>query len=66
MREAKRELEQNAVFLETKARKYKSKRLNKLAKDNLDDKDNLEGESWNAQRKTMRKRQHELEMQQAW
>jgi hypothetical protein len=64
--EARRKLDRNAALLEKKAKKYKSKRLKKLSKDNLDDSENLEGPAWNAQRKTMRKRQHELEMQQAW
>ncbi|MCP4605056.1 MAG: VWA domain-containing protein [Proteobacteria bacterium] len=63
---AKSMLRKNAAFLEKKARKYKSKKLEKLSKDNLGDEKNLEGKSWNKQRKTMRKRQHELDVQQMW
>ncbi len=64
--QAKQVLEKNAVFLEKKAKKYKSKRLKKLSTDNRKDKDNLDGARWNTQRKSMRKRQFEAEMQQAW
>ncbi len=65
-KEAKNVLQKNATFLEKKAKKYKSKRLNKLSKDNRSDEKNLEGRSWKKQRKAMRKRQHELDVQQMW
>ena len=61
-----RVLESNAVFLEKKAKEYKSRKLKKLSKDNRRDRANLSGPQWNKQRKTMRKRQHSMDMQQAW
>jgi Ca-activated chloride channel homolog len=66
VKQARKVLEANAAFLDKKARRHKSKKLKKLSKDNRSDRDNLEGERWNAQRKTMRKRQHELDQQQMW
>ncbi len=64
--EAKDKLEQNAVFLETSARKYKSKKLKKRAGANRSDKDNLEGAKWKSRRKRMRGAQFAEDQQMVW
>lgn len=65
--EAREVLKDNVDYLQKKARKYKSKRLDSLGSANVDDMKGIEDEeSWNVQRKTMRKRQYQFESQQAW
>ncbi len=54
--EAKRMLEANARELKEGAARYKSKTLDKLAKEYDRDADNMEGESWNRQRKVLQRR----------
>ena len=66
IKEAQKVLNNNAAFLKKKAKKLKSKKLDKLSAENLDDEKNLKGSKWKAQRKTMRKRQHSLDVQQLW
>lgn len=66
VREAEKVLRDNAGWLQKKARKYKSKRLNTYSTKNLDDASNLDERSWNKQRKTMRKTQYELDSQQSF
>lgn len=51
--DARRTLEQNRVYLQDNARRYKAPALHKQALDNDEDKANLEGERWNKQRKRM-------------
>lgn len=66
-KEARKVLKDNVKFLQKKAKAYKSDRLGKLGDANIDDMKNIEDEeSWNVQRKTMRKRQYQFESQQAW
>jgi Ca-activated chloride channel family protein len=64
--EAERALNDNAVFLEKAAKKYKSKKLKKSAGYNRADASNLAPGRWKAQRKKMRDNQYEADMQQAW
>ena len=64
--EAEQVLEDNAVYLETAAKKYKSKKLKKSAGYNRADKANLAPGRWKARRKVMRDNQYEADMQQAW
>ncbi|MBW2277324.1 MAG: VWA domain-containing protein [Deltaproteobacteria bacterium] len=64
--EAERALEDNAVYLDSAAKKYKSKKLKKRAGANRDDKANLAPARWKKQRKIMRDNQYEADMQQAW
>jgi Ca-activated chloride channel family protein len=64
--EARKMLDDNAAYLDKTAKKYKSKKLKSLSVSNKNDSDNLDGERWTRQRKEMRKRQFELDQQQAW
>jgi hypothetical protein len=64
--EAERALEDNAFYLDSAAKKYKSKKLKKRASANRDDKANLAPGRWKTQRKIMRDNQYEADMQQAW
>lgn len=59
-------LDNNAAYLEEAATRYRSERLNKQAKDNKVDATSLTDEAWNSRRKVMRKRQHELDIQQSY
>jgi Ca-activated chloride channel family protein len=65
---AEQVLDENVLFLEKKSKKLKSKKLEKLAKDNRQDRQQLSAPepAWRAQRKAMRKRQSALDMQQMW
>jgi len=54
--EARRMLETNARELREGAARYKSKTLDKLAKEYDRDSENVEGESWNRQRKVIQRR----------
>ena len=62
--EARAVLKSNAGYLRKASKKYKSKKLETYSFDNDLDADNLEGEAWTRQRKSMRKSQHQHEMQQ--
>jgi Ca-activated chloride channel family protein len=64
--EAEKVLSDNAAYLQKKAKKYKSKKLRRFSEDNLKDKENMKGGKWRTQRKAMRKRQHAVDLQQAW
>ena len=64
--EARQALRANAAYLDNNAGTLKSPKLYKLKDANLDDLKNVDGDSWNVQRKVMRKRQFEVEQQQAW
>ncbi|MEL7369288.1 MAG: VWA domain-containing protein [Myxococcota bacterium] len=66
VQEAERSLLNNAAFLRSNARKYKSKRLDAYGSKNEVDAKNLDSRSWTKQRKTMRKKQHELRRQQSY
>lgn len=66
VKEAERSLLNNAAFLRSKAKKYRSKRLDDYGTKNEADARNLDGVNWNKQRKVMRKKQHELKMQQSY
>lgn len=59
-------LHQNAAFLDDNRARYNAPSLERLKNDNVSDAENLEGESWNRQRKTMRKKQLQMEMQQMY
>lgn len=63
---AKQKLFDNAAFLKKNATRYRSKRLDSYGSSNAADADNLDQRSWNRRRKSMRKTQHELEMQQSY
>jgi len=54
--EARKMLESNAKELRAGAARYKSKTLEKLAKEYSQDSENMEGESWNRQRKVLQRR----------
>ena len=64
--EARNVLLRNARALERHSVRYRSKRLKKYSADNLDDAANLDGKSWNRQRKSMRRTQHALESNQSY
>jgi Ca-activated chloride channel family protein len=66
LREAQVVLENNSDYLNTAAARYNAPKLRKQAADNVSDANNLEGERWNKQRKVMRKRQYELDVQQSF
>lgn len=62
--EAQRTLRDNAAWLEDNFQRYKAPSLQKLKDANMDDASNLEGQDYRRQRKKMRKRQLEYDMQQ--
>lgn len=64
--QAQKMLLDNASYLETNARRYKSKRLDAFSAGNNEDARNLEGRSWKRQRKAMKKRAYQLETQQSY
>ena len=59
-------LKKNARYLRDNATRWSAPKLDELNQSNEEDASNLEGESWNRQRKVMRKKQIELELQQAY
>jgi Ca-activated chloride channel homolog len=63
---AEKVLLDNAQELERQSKRYQSKRLESYGKSNFDDAKNLRGESWNKQRKTMRKTQHTIDTNQSY
>lgn len=63
---AKQKLFDNASFLKKNAARYKSERLDSYSTSNTVDANNLDEQSWNRRRKTMRKTQYELETQQSY
>lgn len=64
--QARQALQATSTFLETNAMKYKAPALQKQKKAYDFDADNLDDKSWNKQRKSMRKRQYQLDMQQSY
>jgi len=64
--QAQEVLEDNFVYLNTAASRYNAPKLGEQAKANESDAKNLDNGRWNKQRKVMRKRQHELDIQQAY
>lgn len=64
--EAQQVLQSNTGYLLENARRYKSPKLKSSGEANEADAKNLEGDNWNKQRKTMRKRQHTLDYQQSY
>lgn len=64
--DALRALEDNAMYLERQANKYKSPKLEKSAGMNREAKSNMAPSRWKKQRKAMRDEQFMLDMQQAW
>lgn len=66
MVEAKRALENNAAYLESASKKYKSKRLKKQAAGNRKAKSNLAPSKWKRQRKAMYDDNYAIENQQMW
>lgn len=62
--EAQRTLRDNAAWLEDNFQRYRAPSLQKLKDANMDDASNLEGQDYRRQRKKMRKRQLEYDMQQ--
>lgn len=65
-REAQQVLRDNAAWLDGNFQRYKAPSLKRLEKANNEDASNLEGESYRRQRKKMRKRQIEFDMQQMY
>ena len=65
-REARQVLMGNAAWLDTNFQRYKAPSLEKLKRDNNEDASNLDGENYRRQRKKMRKRQIEYDMQQMY
>jgi Ca-activated chloride channel family protein len=66
VQQARQLLQQNAAWLDDNHTRYKAPSLERLKNDNEEDAQNLEGENWNRQRKTMRKKQLKLELQQMY
>lgn len=66
MDEAQKVLQNNMGFLMDNAKKYKSPKLESVGRMNEADAKNLDDESWNKRRKTMRKRQYEFDSQQSY
>jgi Ca-activated chloride channel homolog len=66
IKEAKKLLEKNAVFLGQSAAKYKSDKLRSLQREQEVSADNLDDENWKKQRKMMRKDQYKYETQQSY
>ncbi|MCA9635621.1 MAG: VWA domain-containing protein [Myxococcales bacterium] len=64
--QAQRLLQANSDYLDEAAARYASPKLKKQALDNSSDAKNLDAEGWNRQRKVMRKRQYELDVQQSF
>ena len=65
-REAQRVLQDNAAWLDGNFRRYKAPRLKALKEANMQDAGNLSPENYRRQRKKMRKRQIQFEMQQMY
>lgn len=66
VQQARDVLRKNAAWLQDNSARYNAPSLDKLKRDNEEDEQNLEGESWNRQRKSMRKKQLQMEMQQMY
>ncbi|HUH05791.1 MAG TPA: VWA domain-containing protein [Kofleriaceae bacterium] len=66
IKEAEAALKGNAAYLAKENQKLKSKRLEKYAKDNEKDADNLAPAQWNETRKSMREGQHSNSTQRSW
>ncbi len=64
--EARTLLRKNAAYLDDNNRRYKAPSLLKLKTSNEEDSENLEGDNWNRQRKAMRKKQLQTELQQMY
>ncbi len=64
--EARDLLRKNAAWLDENSARYRAPALKQLGQSNVQDAQNLESKDWNKQRKTMRKRQIELDMQQMY
>jgi len=64
--EARQVLQDNATWLEGNYQRYKAPSLKKLERANNEDASNLEGEQYRRQRKKMRKRQIQYDMQQTY
>ncbi len=65
-REARQVLQDNAAWLDDNFQRYKAPSLQKLKRANNEDASNLDGENYRRQRKKMRKRQIEYDMQQMY
>ncbi|MGK0289145.1 MAG: Ca-activated chloride channel family protein [bacterium] len=63
---ARSALRQNSMYLEKQAKELKSEDLKKDSARNFDDSKNLQGSSWNARRKMMKKFQHKKTSQQSY
>lgn len=66
LQEAQQVLQSNTGYLLENAKKYKSPKLKSSGEMNEADAEALDDANWNKQRKTMRKRQHELDYQQSY
>ena len=66
VKEAQRSLLDNAAFLRSKAKQYKSSRLDDYGSKNEVDAQNLDQGNWTRRRKSMRKKQYELNRQQSY
>ncbi len=64
--EAQKVLRDNAAWLDNNFQRYKAPSLKRLERANNEDASNLEGENYRRQRKKMRKRQIEYDMQQMY
>jgi Ca-activated chloride channel family protein len=64
--EAREVLEHNAQLLDEKAKKYRSKRLERQRELNVDFSENLNDGRWNETRKQMQDETHAVELQQVW
>lgn len=63
---AEKVLRDNAVELQRQSKRYKSKRLESYSESNFEDSKNLRGQSWNKQRKAMRKSQYSIQTNQSY
>lgn len=64
--QARKTLLETSTFLQNNATRYKAPALRKQKKQYDFDADNLDGAKWNKQRKSMRSRQFQLDMQQSY
>ncbi len=66
VQQAREVLRDNAAYLRSNSVQLDAPALEMLRQENETDADNLEGENWNRQRKSMRKKQLKLDMQQMY
>jgi Ca-activated chloride channel family protein len=64
--DARQLLEENYIYLNENASRYRSEDLKKQGYKNKEDSTNLDGVKWNRQRKSMRRYEHMYDNQQGW